>query len=177
MVKVILGIGIPGSGKTTALKPFAEKNTYSYISPDEIREELTGSMADQSKNSEVWAESYKRVADALSAGETVVFDATFARDSERKSFISFAREHGAEKVQGVYAKVPFEVASERNSLRDRVVPSHAMARMNDMIGDNPPSLDDGFDSLFEINELQELEQAEMRHEDKYISREFRQKPQ
>jgi predicted kinase len=41
MSKLILGIGLPGSGKTTALKPFAEKNGYIYISPGDIREELS----------------------------------------------------------------------------------------------------------------------------------------
>jgi predicted kinase len=98
MAKVIMDIGIPGSGKTTVLKPFSEENNYTYISPDEIRFELTGSMADQSKNREVWTEAHKRVEVALRRGETVVFDATFARDSERKSFIQFARDHGAGKV-------------------------------------------------------------------------------
>jgi dephospho-CoA kinase len=46
MAKIIIGIGVPGSGKTTALKPFAERNTYTYISPDDIRAELTGNAAD-----------------------------------------------------------------------------------------------------------------------------------
>lgn len=50
MSKVIVGIGLPGSGKTTALKPFADKNSYIYICPDDIRAELTGNPADQSKN-------------------------------------------------------------------------------------------------------------------------------
>jgi len=37
MKKVIMGIGIPGSGKTTILKEFADKNGYEYICPDDIR--------------------------------------------------------------------------------------------------------------------------------------------
>jgi predicted kinase len=92
MSKLIMGIGIPGSGKTTALKPFAEQNAYAYLCPDDIRIELTGNSADQSRNREVWAEAHKRVAHALENGETIVFDATFARDSERKNFIAFG--HG-----------------------------------------------------------------------------------
>ena len=42
MKKLIMGIGIPGSEKTTVLKTFAEKYNYSYICPDDIRLELTG---------------------------------------------------------------------------------------------------------------------------------------
>lgn len=167
-----MGIGIPGSGKTTALKPFAEQNQYVYLCPDDIRIELTGNSADQSKNREVWTKAHERVADALKNGETVVFDATFARDSERKNFISFAREHGATKIQGIVADVSFEIACERNLARDRVVPEHAMERMHQMLLDVPPEIADGFDSLFFIDEFQKLKQVEIGGEHK-ISKEFK----
>ena len=170
-----MGIGIPGSGKTTALKPFAEKNAHTYICPDDIRAELTGDATDQSKNREVWQEAYRRVAESLERGETIVFDATFAKDTERKNFIQFAREHGAEKIQGVFAAVPFEVANERNKARDRVVPEYAIDRMHTMLKDKPPIIEDGFDSVFDINELQELERAEMKIGDGAVSREFKPK--
>lgn len=170
-----MGIGIPGAGKTTALKPFAEKNIYTYISPDDIRAELTGDASDQSKNKEVWQEAYRRVAESLERGETVVFDATFAKDFERKNFIQFAREHGAEKVQGVFASVDFKVANGRNKARDRVVPEHAIDKMHTMLRDRPPVVEDGFDSVFDINELQELERAEIKIEDQIVAREFKPK--
>jgi len=175
MAKIIMGIGVPGSGKTTALKPFAEENAYTYISPDDIRSELTGNAADQSKNNEVWQEARRRVAESLEKGETVVFDASFAKNEERKAFIQFAREHGAEKVQGVFAAVPHEIAKERNRARERVVPEHAMERMQGMLNDNPPTVEDGFDSVFDINERQELERAELRAENAVLTREFKQK--
>ena len=164
MGKVIMGIGLPGSSKTTALKPFAEKNSHIYICPDDIRAELTGNPSDQSKNKEVWAEAHRRLADALEKGETVVFDATFARDTERKNFIEFAREHKAEKIQGVIAEVDFELANERNLGRDRVVPEHAMQRIRTMLENAPPEITDGFDSLFFIDEFQELKRTEIRGE-------------
>lgn len=170
-----MGIGIPGSGKTTALKPFAEKNNYSYISTDEIRKELTGDDSDQSKNKEVWEEAYKRVVESLNKGESVVFDATFAKDIQRKEFIDFARKSGADRVQGVFAAVPFEVANERNKLRNRVVPEHAIMRMDEMLKENPPIIEDGFDSVFDINELQELERAEIEIKNKIIIKEFKPK--
>src|SRR5690606_4782314 len=114
---------------------------------DEIRAEMTGSEIDQSKNKEVWEEARRRVIGALGAGETVVFDATFARDNERKAFIEFVRENGAEKVQGVFSAVGYEIASERNENRERVVPEHAMKRMYSMLKENPPEVTDGFDSV------------------------------
>lgn len=166
-----MGIGIPGSGKSTALRPFAERCGYLYVSSDSIREELFGEAADQSHNGEVWDEVHKRVAGALRGGNTVVVDATFVRDTERKQFIQFARAHGADKVQGVYANIPYEIASERNERRERTVPSHAMERMYAILNKRPPALEDGFDSMFEINELQELTKTEIQHEGSILVRE------
>ncbi|MEJ0053949.1 MAG: AAA family ATPase [bacterium] len=173
MAKLIMGIGVPGSGKTTILKPFAEENSYTYISPDDIRFEMLGDATEQSKNKEVWEEAHRRTADALRRGETVVFDATFAKDFERKEFIRFAREHGASKVQGMVAAVPMEVALERNRLREPMVPEHAIRRMHNMLIRTPPVVEDGFDSVFDIGELQQLKRAETRGEHTPIIREFK----
>jgi len=175
MLKVILGIGLPGSGKTTALKPFAEKNSYTYISPDDIRAEFLGDAADQSKMREIWEEAYKRTSKALHEGKTVVFDATFAKGHERRDFINFVRANGANKVQGVFAAVPIEVAGERNRLRDRVVPEHAMARMNEFLKADPPMVEDGFDNVFDINEFQEMNRAETQMEEGVWVKEFKPK--
>jgi predicted kinase len=150
-----MGIGIPGSGKTTILKPFAESHSYVYISPDDIRAQLLGDETDQSKNVEVWREAYRRVADSLKKGKTVVFDATFAKDFERKDFIQFARRHGADKINGAFAKVSPKIAYKRNRARGRIVPLHAIERMNTMLEKAPPIVEDGFDRVFDLTEIQE----------------------
>ena len=166
---------MPGSGKTTALKPFAEANGYVYISPDDIRAEVSGDASIQVDMRQVWDLVHERTKDALMRGENVVVDATFVKDRERKKFIEFARENGATKVQGVFADVSYEVASERNKERERVVPEHAMERMNRFLVGNEPTVEDGFDSVFSINEFQELEKAEASIEGKVATREFKQK--
>ncbi len=175
MSKLILGVGLPGSGKTTALKPFAEANGYVYISPDDVRAEVSGNASIQVDMREVWDLVHARTKDALERGENVVVDATFVKDWERKDFISFARANGATKVQGVFADVSYEVASERNKERERVVPEHAMERMNRFLVGDEPSIEDGFDSVFSINEFQELEKAEVSIEGKTLTRELKQK--
>lgn len=106
MTKVIMGIGIPGSGKTTILKKVANDYGYSYICPDDIRLELTGDINDQSKNKEVWEESYRRLEKNLKEGKTVVFDATFAKVSTREECINLAHKFGANKIQGIYIDSP-----------------------------------------------------------------------
>ncbi len=165
-MKALIGIGIPGSGKTTTLKKFAEKNNYTYICPDDIRAELSGGDAsDQSKNKEVWELTYKRTAEALNSGISVVVDATFANAGQRKSFIEFLRNSGVEKVQGLYVDTPLEIAKERNSKRDRQVPDFVLDRMYTSIKENPPTLTDGLDSLFVLDSDQRLLSAESRNKD------------
>lgn len=172
MKKVILGIGIPGSGKTTVMKNFAQQYGYSYICPDDIREELTGSMIDQSKNKEVWDEAHKRMKKQLDEGKTVVFDATFTNPEQRKEFLKFAKENGAEKIQGVYLDVDLETAKERNELRERQVPNHVLERMDKSLNDFPPEIKDGFDSIFTLDNEKKIIEAEMERENKIIHKEF-----
>lgn len=173
MKKVILSVGVPASGKTTVMKDFAAENGYAYISSDALREELLGDTTDQSRNKEVWEEAYRRTKDYLTQGENVVFDATFSNPRQRIEFINFARENGADKIQGIFLDVPLEIAYERNQDRERVVPEHVLERMHQMIKDAPPKLEDGFDSVFTLNEYQELLKAEITQEKGVLSKEFK----
>lgn len=160
-MKALIGIGIPGSGKTTTLKKFAEKNDYIYICPDDIRAELSGDPSDQTKNKEVWELTYKRAEAAIKNGSTIVVDATFANPGQRKSFIEFLRNLGVSKIQGLYVDTPLEVAKERNQRRDRKVPDFVLDRMHASITQNPPALADGLDSLIILDENQKLVSTEV----------------
>ena len=172
MKKVIVGIGIPGSGKTPVLKSFAEKNAYVYVCPDDIREELTGSAADQSRSREVWTEAYKRLQAQLMNGETVVFDATMANPDQRKQFLDFARKNGAERIEGIVFDTPLETATERNEQRDRKVPHDVMERMDNWIRTMPPEIGEGLDAIFTVDEEQKLKEVKVRGEDSVITKEF-----
>jgi predicted kinase len=172
MKKVIIGIGIPGSGKTTVLKEFAAKYDYIYICPDDIRAEILGDAANQSKNKEVWAEAHRRLSDFLSQGKTIVFDATFTNLNGRKNFIDLARQSGAEKVQGILFDTPLEIAQERNLKRERQVPEHAIQRMHNDLQSNRPNIEDGLDSIFTLNEYQDLVNVEKGEVGKNIYKDF-----
>ncbi len=172
MHKAIVGIGIPGAGKTTLLKAFASKHGYVYVSPDEIRKELTGSEIDQTRNADVWKEVYARSREGLREG-TIVLDSTMVNKEQRHSMLAFLREHGAEHVQGVYCDAPFETALQRNSDRERVIPGYAMVRMRRLITEAPPEMGDGFDSLFTFDESGELIKAEMLHNGQETTKEFK----
>jgi predicted kinase len=152
MNKVIMGIGIPGSGKTTILKRFAEENKYTYICPDDIREELAGDASDQSKDRDVWGVANARLRESYDKGNTIVFDATFADKFYRKMFLDGLREHGVNNIQALYVDIPLETALERNSQRDRQVPEVIIKKMNQSLMDVPPKIEEGIDSLLVIDQ-------------------------
>ena len=144
MKRVIAGIGVVGSGKTTLLKPYALHNDYVYISPDDIRGEISGDVRIQSDMKLVWETAFARMRTALFAGKTVIFDATQYKAEDRKTFTSIAQEAGAEEIIGVFVDVPLEVARERNQSRERVVPDHALLRMHRALQKTPPTVEEGF---------------------------------
>lgn len=160
MKKVIIGIGIPGAGKTTVLKDFAHKNGYYYLSLDNIRVELAGTAIDQSKNKEAWNLARERIKEYFDQGLTIVVDATFTKCNQRIDFLNFLRQEcDAEKIQGVWVDTPIEIARERNAERDRVVPEYAMDRMHSEIENDIPQLSNGFDSIFRLDKDQNLVEA------------------
>lgn len=154
MGKVVIGVGLPGSGKTTILKAFAERCEYVYISPDDIRMELHGDASEQSGMKEVWEKVHLRTLRALRKRRSVVVDATFYKRNERRDFIRFAKDHGAESIEAVFTNISLEVADERNRKRERVVRRHAMERMDKALQAQPPTEEDGFDKVFSIAEFQ-----------------------
>lgn len=175
MAKFIMGIGIPGSGKTTLLFDFAKNNSYKYISSDEVRAEVVGSVSDFNREKEVWDEIRNRVEKSLIDGVDVVLDSTMSKQKDRKSMIDFARQHGAEKIQGVYMDVDLEIAKERNNLRvETKIPDRALDRMySNLELENPVEVEEGFDSIFVFDENAELKEVRKDFEDHETIREMK----
>lgn len=117
---------------------------YVIIHPDSIREELTGSVQDQSKNAEVFKLAFQRMDAALNSGKNVIFDSCAQSRERRKAIIQIGKKYNAE-IHAVVFKVPLEVAKERNAKRGRVVPNFVLERMNSQWED--PSEDEGFDFI------------------------------
>lgn len=112
--KLILPVGIAGSGKSTWIKSYTDPNTI-VVSPDNIRKELTGSISNQSKNSEVWSTAFDKVANALNTGKNVILDATNIKSSDRKRLMNHLKVN-VDKPFDAFAKifnVDPEVAKQR----------------------------------------------------------------
>lgn len=162
MSLAFMAIGLPGSGKSTVLRPFAQKHELVYINRDELREHFAGGDPSRlrSVSPEVLARSNELMEEALRAGNSLLIDATFPEIGHRRTTIALMREAGATRVVGIYADIPFETACANNNSRARVVPQHAMDNMHSQLTAHPPSLEDGFDEMYHLDELDELERKE-----------------
>lgn len=111
---VIILVGIPGSGKTTFREAFIKKNPeFTYISPDEIREEVTGNISDNSQDSRVWGLVYKRLQEFIHKGVSVIFDATNINPKTRQQIESIAKDNINSFVFYKIFDIPASVAKER----------------------------------------------------------------
>ena len=117
--------GVSGSGKSSAiaaiLEAMGDKEKYLRIELDGIREELTGSLSDQSRNREVVEIAKERLKKALRDGQNVVWDATSLRRDFRSQVIAIGRDYKA--LVGIVAhRLAPAVLRKRNRERAVAIP-------------------------------------------------------
>lgn len=128
--KLIMMIGIPGSGKSTYAKYIANKINAEIISTDSIRKEICGDEMIQISNKIVFQKAINRINNCLLKGENVVYDAV----NTKKGFPELnilGRDAMLEKIcdcehMAVYIDVTLETARKRNAARDRVMPDKVL---------------------------------------------------
>jgi predicted kinase len=145
-MKLIITVGLPGSGKSTYLAGLG----VNAISSDEIRRVIADDPRDQSMNARIFATIRYLVRQRITAGrpETYV-DATHLTRWERLPYIRLAQRHGCE-IEALYFDVPAEVCIQRNQARDRVVPGQAILDM--ARGLQPPTEAEGFTRVQRISD-------------------------
>lgn len=159
---VVMGIGIPGAGKTTALEKFAEQLEWPRICIDEIRKELVGDEANQSISREAWDISCQRIESLIKNGTSCILDATNVYSESRQKLIKTYREMGALTIGGIIFNTPLQDSLRRDAYRARVVKSETITRMHNALWMTPPTQDEGFDWLaffdFEANRSDDYHQ-------------------
>lgn len=147
---IVMGVGIPGSGKTTALEVVAQHLEIARICPDDIREEMTGSAANQSVNAEAWADAYRRAGITLSLGKSAIIDGTHTEAWRRPQNVQQYREFGAVAVVAAVFDTPLAVAKQRNLSRERVVPEYALDKLHAALQKEPVNHKEGFDAIYVV---------------------------
>lgn len=128
MKKIILLVGIPGSGKTTLAERLTNKG-FVCLNADSIREELWGNAIDQRDPQKVFAKFFKQLEDILKQGKDIVIDNTNLNFKHRKQIIDRADRAGYTDVQLWLLDTPLDLCLERNKSRERIVKEDVIANM------------------------------------------------
>jgi predicted kinase len=114
--KLIILMGISGSGKSTLRKRLTSSLskrdiTYSVICPDDYRRDMTGSVSDQSRDTEVWKKAYYDLDKVLEDPSTdiVIFDATNISGKTRKQLRKSAEKYRVTPIL-IYTEDSFNVS-------------------------------------------------------------------
>ena len=149
MAKLIMLIGIQGSGKTTYSKKLMEEYNAKVISTDRVRQTCIGI-----EEKDVFPTVYKLCAEEIKQNHNVILDATHITPKVRKrSFDALDQyEIQYEKV-AVYLNTPIEECLRRVEIRNKdpkelFIPLEVI----ESYGKNliPPSKEEGFDEIIVI---------------------------
>lgn len=144
MIKLIMLVGLPCSGKSTISKKLEEEYNATIFSSDELRIEMFGDVNDQEHNQELFVELHKRIKDCLNSGKSAIYDACNINYKRRMAFLSELKNTPCEKICVLMA-TPYNVCVRRNKVRDRQVPVSVISRMYSNF--NVPYWFEGWDDI------------------------------
>jgi predicted kinase len=140
-MKIVITVGLPGSGKSTYLA----QRGLNAISSDEIRRLIADDPEDQTVHKQVFATIRYLIRQRIANGRQITYvDATHLARWERRPYVQIARRYDCE-VEVLFFDVPVEVCIERNKLRGRVVPEQAIRQMAACM--QAPEMNEGFSRI------------------------------
>ena len=145
-MRIVVLVGLPGSGKSTYLAQLGVTG----LSSDTIRGLLADDETDQTIHDRVFQTLRYLLRQRLAIRRPATYiDATNLTVEERRPYIGIGKSYGCD-VEAVFFDVPMEVCRARNARRQRVVPEEAMAKMVAKLA--PPDIQEGFSRVTAIRE-------------------------
>jgi predicted kinase len=136
--KIIVLVGLPGSGKSTYVKQAGGMA----LSSDELRRVLSDDPDNQSIHTRVFSVLRNLLQHRLELKRPVTYvDATNLTPAERQPYLELGKLFDCD-MEAVYFDVPVAECQRRNRGRDRVVPDDVIAQMAKRL--IPPTVKEGF---------------------------------
>ncbi len=155
--KVLILVGLPGSGKSTWA---AKKKRAVTLSSDQMRLLLSGDETNQSIHGRVFAAMRYMLRERLRLQQALtIIDATNIRRKDRKPFLKIVEQFGA-VAEAIYFDVTLDTALDRNASRARRVPKAAIESMSQRM--QTPTKDEGFAAIYRVTSSDGLAKAKRR---------------
>ena len=146
--KLVVMVGIPGSGKSTIAKTKILNTLYdgNIFSSDEYRLKLLGDENDQSNNQLVFSTLYEELIQHLIGGKDAILDATNISIKDRQRVFSQIKSiRDNIEVVAYFVNTPISTCIERDGKRNRVVGEDVIMKMVNRF--QCPQYFEGFDSI------------------------------
>ena len=159
MGRLIILVGLPGSGKSTYAKSFPKEaiGDVVWLSSDTIRKELYGDESIQGDPNKVFQVLHQRVRTYLTGDSTVIYDATNVNRKSRKQVISIAKSLLA-YIEAHIVWCPYEECIRRDANRERTVGREVIDKFIKRW--ETPFFDEGIDKIKIVNTYDEFDRDE-----------------
>lgn len=156
MAKLFLIGGVPGAGKSYFCEHYMEENSV-HISRDQIRLDVVQDNNYFGHEMEIYQEFWKRINEALAAGQNVYAEQTNLTYKSRNRLVRNV--HGYDELNFVWVRVSYDLAIERNKARKGTpfyLPPDAIVKLLNRF--SFPTKKEGFSHvyIFENNKLREV---------------------